>query len=73
MTEEIEYLSAIEEGQYVIAQANASLDEAGRFIDDLVTCRHRNEATLTPPDRVRVHGRVAAADRLGGGGAHPVP
>ncbi len=52
VTEEIEYLSAIEEGQYVIAQANASLDEAGRFIDDLVTCRHRNEATLTPPDRV---------------------
>ncbi len=52
VTEEIEYLSAIEEGQFVIAQANASLDEKGRFIDDLVTCRHRNEFTLTPPDRV---------------------
>ena len=52
VTEEIEYLSAIEEGQYVIAQANASLDGEGRFIDDLVTCRNRNEFTLTPPDRV---------------------
>ena len=52
VTEDIEYLSAIEEGQYVIAQANASLDDEGGFIDDLVTCRHRNEFTLTPPDRV---------------------
>ena len=52
VSEDIEYLSAIEEGQYVIAQANASLDDEGRFIDDLVTCRHRNEFTLTPPDRV---------------------
>ena len=52
VTEEIEYLSAIEEGQYVIAQANALLDDEGRFIDDLVTCRHRNEFTLTSPDRV---------------------
>ena len=52
VTEEIEYLSAIEEGQFVIAQANASLDEDGGFIDDLVTCRHRNEFTLTSPDRV---------------------
>ena len=52
VTDEIEYLSAIEEGQFVIAQANASLDDAGAFIDDLVTCRHRNEFTLTSPDRV---------------------
>ena len=52
VTEEIEYLSAIEEGQFVIAQANASLDDQGGFIDDLVTCRHRNEFTLTSPDRV---------------------
>ena len=51
--EDIEYLSAIEEGQFVIAQANASLDEEGRFIDDLVTCRHLNEFTLFPRDRVQ--------------------
>ncbi len=52
VTDEIEYLSAIEEGQFVIAQANASLDEQGGFIEDLVTCRHRNEFMLTSPDRV---------------------
>ena len=53
VTDEIEYLSAIEEGQFVIAQANASLDGEGRFADDLVTSRHRNETTLSPPDRVQ--------------------
>ena len=52
VTEEIEYLSAIEEGQYVIAQANASLDEKGRLIDELVSCRHQNEFTMSTPDRV---------------------
>ena len=53
VTDEIEYLSAIEEGQFVIAQANASLDEEGRFTDDLVTSRHRNEFTLSPPSQVQ--------------------
>ena len=51
--EDVEYLSAIEEGQFVIAQANASLDEEGRFVDDLVTCRHLNEFALFPRDRVQ--------------------
>jgi len=50
--DEIEYLSAIEEGQYVIAQANATLDENGRLTDELVTCRHQNEFMLSAPDRV---------------------
>ena len=50
---EIDYLSAIEEGQYVIAQANTTLDEEGRLVDSLVTCRHRNEATLSTPERVQ--------------------
>ncbi|MCP5149402.1 MAG: DNA-directed RNA polymerase subunit beta [Chromatiales bacterium] len=52
VTERIEYLSAIEEGQYVIAQANAQLDAEGRFADDLVTCRNQNEFMLSGPDRV---------------------
>ena len=52
VTDEIEYLSAIEEGQYVIAQANASVTDRGRLKDDLVTCRHQNEFTLSTPDRV---------------------
>jgi len=52
VSDQIEYLSAIEEGQYVIAQANAALDEEGRFVDELVTCRHRNEFTLSSPERI---------------------
>ena len=52
VTEQIDYLSAIEEGQYVIAQANATLDEDGRLIDELVSCRHQNEFTMSTPDRV---------------------
>jgi DNA-directed RNA polymerase subunit beta len=51
-TDEIEYLSAIEEGQYVIAQANARLDAEGRLTDELVSCRHQNEFTLSAPDKV---------------------
>jgi DNA-directed RNA polymerase subunit beta len=47
---EIEYLSAIEEGEYVIAQANAKLGPKGEFTDDLVSCRHQNEFALQPPD-----------------------
>ena len=52
VTDETEYLSAIEEGKFIIAQANASLDSKGRLSDDLVTCRHQNEFTLSTPKRV---------------------
>src|SRR5512140_1330891 len=52
VTKDIEYLSAIEEGKYVIAQANADLDKNGRFADELVSCRHRNEFTLSSPDKI---------------------
>ena len=52
VTDEIHYLSAIEEGQYVIAQANAELDGDGRFTNDIVSCRHKNEFTLATPDRI---------------------
>jgi DNA-directed RNA polymerase subunit beta len=52
VTDEIEMLSAIEEGRYVIAQANAAVDDKNRFVDDLVSCRHHNEFTLATPDRV---------------------
>ena len=52
VTKEIEYLSAIEEAQFVIAQANAALDEKGRFTDDLISSRHQNEFTLSTPDKV---------------------
>ncbi len=53
VTEEIDYLSAIEESQYVIAQANAALNDAGQFTDDLVSCRHLNEFMLSTPDKIQ--------------------
>jgi DNA-directed RNA polymerase subunit beta len=52
VTDEIEFLSAIEESKYVIAQANAELDAKGKFKDDLVSCRYKNEFTLSTPDRI---------------------
>ncbi|MES1949140.1 DNA-directed RNA polymerase subunit beta [Salinisphaera sp. C84B14] len=52
-TEEVEYLSAIEEGRYVIAQANARVDDNGDLVDELVSCRHLNEFTMASPDRVQ--------------------
>lgn len=52
VTETINYLSAIEEGKYVIAQANTNLNKNGLFIDDLVTCRHKGESSLFHPDQI---------------------
>jgi DNA-directed RNA polymerase subunit beta len=52
VTDKIDYLSAIEEGQYVIAQANATLNEKGEFSDDLISCRTQNEFTLSAPDKI---------------------
>jgi DNA-directed RNA polymerase subunit beta len=52
VTDQIDYLSAIEEGQYVIAQANATLNEKGQFTDDLISCRTQNEFTLSAPDKI---------------------
>ncbi len=49
VTEQVDYLSAIEEGRFVIAQANANLDENGALTDELVSCRHQNEFTLSAP------------------------
>ncbi|MBL8266833.1 DNA-directed RNA polymerase subunit beta [Steroidobacter sp.] len=51
--DEIDYLSAIEESQYVIAQANAVLSKESRFTDDLVSCRHLNEFMLSSPDKIQ--------------------
>ena len=52
VTDEIHYLSAIEESKYVIAQANAELDKKNKFTDELVSCRNKNEFTLATPDRI---------------------
>ena len=53
VTNDIEYLSAIEEGNYVVAQANAALDDNGCLADDLVTCREKGETILAEPSRVQ--------------------
>ena len=52
VTDEIVYLSAIDEGEHVIAQANVLLDKNNRFVDDLVAVRHASEFELMSPDRV---------------------
>ncbi|MDH5633168.1 MAG: DNA-directed RNA polymerase subunit beta [Gammaproteobacteria bacterium] len=52
VTEQIDFLSAIEESKFVIAQANATLDKNGKLIDELVSCRNRNEFLLSTPDQV---------------------
>ncbi|MCC7199635.1 MAG: DNA-directed RNA polymerase subunit beta [Gammaproteobacteria bacterium] len=52
VTDTVDYLSAIEESEFVIAQANAALDAKGGFSDDLVSCRYQNEFSLMPGDRV---------------------
>ncbi len=53
VTDQIEYLSAIEEGGYKIAQANSELNENGTLSDDLVTCREKGETILAEPARVQ--------------------
>ncbi len=53
VTDEINYLSAIEEGRYVIAQASAAVDEKGYLFEDLIPCRFQNETMLTGPDQIQ--------------------
>ncbi|MCU7996694.1 DNA-directed RNA polymerase subunit beta [Shewanella glacialipiscicola] len=46
ITDEVEYLSAIEEGRYVIAQANIEVDANGRMVEEQIACRHKGESTF---------------------------
>jgi DNA-directed RNA polymerase subunit beta len=52
LTNQIDFLSAIEEGRYVIAQANAAVDDNGKLTGDLVSVRINGETQLVAPDRV---------------------
>jgi DNA-directed RNA polymerase subunit beta len=52
VTHEIEYLSAIDEAEYVIAQASSKLDPKGHFVGDLVDVRHQNEFEKATPENV---------------------
>ncbi|MEA1989352.1 MAG: DNA-directed RNA polymerase subunit beta [Pseudomonadota bacterium] len=47
VTDEVEYVSAIDEAQFVIAQASANVDDSGKFVDNLVSARYQNEFTLS--------------------------
>tara|TARA_R110002096_G_scaffold15054_1_gene53071 strand:+ start:3685 stop:7764 length:4080 start_codon:yes stop_codon:yes gene_type:complete len=51
-TLDIDYLSAIEESQFIVAQANSELDKNGKFTEDLVAVRHKNEFTLAAPEDI---------------------
>src|SRR6187455_2692640 len=53
VTNQIDYLSAIEEGKYVIAQASAGLDAEGKLIDELVSARDNGESVLTSSERIQ--------------------
>jgi DNA-directed RNA polymerase subunit beta len=52
VTDDVEYLSAIVEGEFIIAQANAELDSNGKFVDDYIPCRHLGEFSLKEPSEV---------------------
>jgi DNA-directed RNA polymerase subunit beta len=52
VTDEIQYVSAIDEAQYVIAQASAPRDANGKLTGDLISVRHKSEFTVTPPENV---------------------
>ena len=53
VTDEVDYLSAIDEGQYSIAQANVTIDKKGLMTDELIPCRFQNEAILSTVDKIQ--------------------
>ncbi len=52
VTDEVIYLSAMEEGRYTIAQANAGLDKDGKFSDDLISCRAAGDFVMATPETI---------------------
>ncbi len=52
VSDEVVYLSAMEESKYFVAQANAPRDEKGAFINELVTCRHSGDVMMVSRDKV---------------------
>ncbi|MDD1613847.1 MAG: DNA-directed RNA polymerase subunit beta, partial [Methylococcaceae bacterium] len=53
VTDQVDYLSAIEEGEFVIAQASVAVDESGKLVEGLVSCRHKDEFALAMSDTVQ--------------------
>jgi DNA-directed RNA polymerase subunit beta len=54
VTDEVVYLSAMEEARNNVAQANVALDAQGRFVDDFVVCRHAGDVMMVPRDNVQL-------------------
>ncbi len=52
VTDEVQYLSAMEEGRYTVAQANVPIDNRGRFTEDMIVCRHAGDVQMVPADKV---------------------
>ena len=52
VTDEVVYLSAMEEGRYTVAQANVPIDAKGRFTEDLIVCRHAGDVLMVTADKV---------------------
>ena len=52
VTDDVVYLSAMEEGKYTIAQANAEVDSRGRFVGDLISCRRGGEFVVARPEDI---------------------
>src|SRR5690606_5682320 len=52
VTQEVVYLSAMEEAKHYVAQANATLNDDGSFADEFVVCRHAGEVMMTPRENV---------------------
>jgi len=52
VTDEVVYMSAMEEARYTVAQANAELDKAGKFEAELVSCRAAGENLMATPDQI---------------------
>jgi len=53
VTHQVDYISAIEEGEYVIAQSSVAVDENGKLVEGLVSCRYKDEFTLASSDTVQ--------------------
>ena len=54
VTNDVVYLSAMEEGRYTVAQANSELDGGGRFVHDLVSCRRAGDFVMVPPNEINL-------------------
>ena len=52
VTDEVVYLSAMEESRFTVAQANSSLDDKGKFVNEFVSCRQNGENVMSPPDQI---------------------